>query len=267
MNYRHHYHVGNFADVFKHVILVALLQALRRKESAFCFLDTHAGIGRYDLQDAATQKSQEFLQGIAKVLPHLKAPPLIADYLQCVKTLNLSLPEQLHFYPGSPLIARQLLRPQDRMILTELHHEDFVALKKVFPHDKQVAIHHQDGYQGLKAFLPPKERRGLVLIDPPYEKPNELEDLVTTLAAAVMHWETGVYALWYPIKESRSIARFHRALQLKINRPMIMPELCIYPENPNAGLSGCGMVIVNPPWQLETEIQTVLPWLARVLKA
>jgi 23S rRNA (adenine2030-N6)-methyltransferase len=167
MNYRHIYHAGNFADVFKHVLLVALIRSLLQKDKAFCFLDTHAGIGRYDLQSTQAQKCKEFVGGIAKIMQQEKPPALIADYLNCVKKTNANAPDQLQFYPGSPDIVKQLMRPQDRMILTELHDEDYLTLRRAFPHDKQVGVHLQDGYQALKAFLPPPERRGLVLIDPP----------------------------------------------------------------------------------------------------
>jgi 23S rRNA (adenine2030-N6)-methyltransferase len=132
-------------------------------------------------------------------------------------------------------------------------------------HDRRVGVHHLDGYQGLKAFLPPAERRGLVLIDPPYEKPDELSDVVSTLANAVMRWETGVFALWYPIKESRSIARFHRALKLNILRPLLAMDFCIYPDSVGTALNGCGMVIVNPPWQLAETMKPVMAWLWRAL--
>jgi 23S rRNA (adenine2030-N6)-methyltransferase len=265
MNYRHSFHAGNFADVFKHIILVALLQSLSRKDNGFCFLDTHAGVGRYDLDSAAAKKSQEFTLGITKLIAAPKPPRLVSDYLQIVKKINSTTPDELHFYPGSPYIAREFIRPQDRMVLTELHDEDFSALKTIFPHNKQIGMHHQDGYQALKAFLPPKERRGLVLIDPPYEKPDELMQTCDALAAAVERWETGVFALWYPIKETRSIARFHQRLQLKIARPMLAIELSIHEETLATHLNGNGLIIVNPPWQFADEIKQILPWLWQTL--
>jgi 23S rRNA (adenine2030-N6)-methyltransferase len=265
MNYRHAYHAGNFADVFKHIILVALTQSLLRKEKGFCFLDTHAGVGHYDLLSGPAQKSKEFLGGIAKIMQEENPPPLIKDFIDCVKKANALAPETLRYYPGSPSIVRQLLRPQDRIVLTELHHDDYETLRSVFRDDKQVGIHHQDGYQGIKAFLPPPERRGLVLIDPPYEKPDEISHVVTQLDAAITRWETGIFALWYPIKESRSIVRFHRALKLKIARPTLVIELNIYPDNQATQLNGNGMIIVNPPFQFEAEIKAILPWLWRVL--
>jgi 23S rRNA (adenine2030-N6)-methyltransferase len=259
MNYRHSYHAGNFADVFKHIILMALTSTLLRKDKAFCYLDTHAGIGLYDLRSNAAQKSQEFVNGIQKVREQKDPPPLIQEYLRCVQTLPA------HHYPGSPYIVQQLLRPQDRMVLTELHGEDWQQLKNNFYYDKQVAVHHHDAYQALKAFLPPKERRGLVLIDPPYEIPNELTQITTALTEAVKRWDTGIYALWYPIKERRSIERFHQTLKQKISQPMLVVELSIYPENLNTHLNGNGMLIVNPPWQIDQQIKDVLPWLWKTL--
>jgi 23S rRNA (adenine2030-N6)-methyltransferase len=265
MNYRHAYHAGNFADVFKHIILVALTQALLRKDKGFCFLDTHAGVGHYNLLSAPAQKSKEFLGGIAKIMQQDNPPPLVKTYIDCVKKMNLLAPDTLQYYPGSPAIVRQFLRENDRMVLTELHEDDYLTLRRAFPHDKKVGVHHQDGYLGLKAFLPPPERRGLVLIDPPYEKPDELSDVVSTLGAAVTRWDTGIFALWYPVKESRSIVRFHRAVKLKIERPTLAIELNIFPDNLGTQLNGNGMIIVNPPWQFEEEIKAILPWLWRTL--
>ncbi len=264
MNYRHLYHAGNFTDVFKHIVLVALIQSLLKKDNAFCFIDTHAGIGLYDLFSTEAQKTKEFLLGIEKIAQHANPPELIKAYLACVRTANKSS-DTLQFYPGSPAIVDYFLRPQDRMVLTELHEADYLQLKKTFPHDKQIAIHHQDGYQGLKAFLPPKERRGLVLIDPPYEKPDELENLLSILPAAVKRWETGIFALWYPIKERLALERFLTSLKAKLTRPTCVTELSIYAENLPTHLNGSGMIIVNPPWQLDQTLKNNLPWLWEAL--
>jgi 23S rRNA (adenine2030-N6)-methyltransferase len=267
MNYRHSYHTGNFADVFKHIILTALTSALLRKENAFCFLDTHAGQGSYDLQASETQKTKEFTSGITKILQADNPPPLIQQYLQIVNTLNPDGIEPLRFYPGSSYFVRHFLREQDRIVLTELHEEDYQRLKQFYRRDKQVGVHHQDGYNALKAFLPPKERRGLVLIDPPYEQPDELMQMISVLEQALQRWETGIFALWYPIKEYRSIERFHQAVKQRLNRPMLISELSIFPENLATHLNGSGMLIINPPWQLDREINTVLPWLWQTLSS
>lgn len=263
MNYRHTYHAGSFTDVFKHVVLVALIQSLLRKETAFCYLETHAGIGHYDLHAETTQKSKEFVDGIQKVFAQKNPPQLIQDYLNCVKKLNNN--DELRFYPGSPYFAKALMREQDRMVLSELHPDDFQTLKNFFRHDKQIAVHHQDGYQSLKAFLPPKERRGLVLIDPPYEKPDELQKLPEILVHALKRWETGIYAVWYPIKARRQITQFYDEIKAKIQRPILISELCIYSEDIATQLNGCGMMVINPPWQFDQQLETILPWLWKTL--
>jgi 23S rRNA (adenine2030-N6)-methyltransferase len=263
MNYRHIYHAGNFADAFKHIILISLLQSLQRKETGFCYLETHAGIGRYELTSSAAQKSKEFENGIKKIFNGANPPVLIQDYLASVKKLNPE--ETLDLYPGSPYFAKQFLRPQDRMVLSELHPEDYQTLKNFFARDKQVAVHHQDGYQSLKAFLPPKERRGLILIDPPYEKPDELAALPGILAQTMKRFETGLYAVWFPIKTRAQLKYFYRQLEVKINKPMLLAELCIYSESVPTQLNGCGMLIVNPPWQFDQEVKLLLPWLWKTL--
>lgn len=275
MNYRHLYHAGNFADVFKHIILIALTKSFLRKENAFCYLDTHAGIGKYDLSSEAAQKSKEYENGIVKILQAENPPELVQDYLKCINTLadargsDLTEPRPSgsgnFVYPGSPEIVKHFLRPQDRMILCELHAEDVKILKKNYPHNKQIAIHHQDGYQSLKALLPPKERRGLILIDPPYENTNEFSHIISALSQALKRFETGVYAIWYPIKDRDSIVRFHRELKATISRPMLISELMLYPDNLATHLNGCGMLIINPPFQLDQQIEKILPWLWKTL--
>lgn len=263
MNYRHAYHAGNFADVFKHTIIIALLKSLLRKDTAFCYIETHAGTGRYDLHSDAAQKSKEFMNGVEKVIAEENPPPLIQDYLACIKKLNSN--NDLHYYPGSPYFARCFLRSQDRMVLSELHPDDYQSLKHFFKHHNQIGVHYQDGYQSLKAFLPPKERRGLVLIDPPYEKPGELTSLPDILSNAIKRWETGIYALWYPIKTRQQLTHFYRELKAKISRPFIVSEFLIYSEEIATHLNGCGMVVINPPWQFETQLEMIIPWLRKVL--
>lgn len=263
MNYRHQYHAGNFADVFKHIVLIALTQSFLQKDSAFCYLDTHAGIGQYDLFTKEAQKTREFSNGISQIFLQKELPTLVQTYKQCIQKINTD--EELRFYPGSPLFVKELIRPQDRMVLSELQNEDVLTLKKLFARNPQIAVHNQDGYQSLKAFIPPKERRGLVLIDPPYEQANELEQLTKKLPEAVTRWETGVFALWYPIKNRAAVERAQRTLMNRIQRPVLITELAIHAENAALGLSGSGLFIVNPPWQLADELKKVMPWLWRIL--
>lgn len=262
MNYRHIYHAGNFADVFRHIILVALLEALQRKDSAFCYLDTHAGIGRYDLNSVEAQKTKEFLTGIDRVINYSGSefPDIVKTYLHCVREEY-----QHHLYPGSPLIARRLLRAQDQMILSELHPEDFRTLKSQFIGDKQVAVHHLDGYLALKAFLPPKTRRGLVLIDPPFEREDEVDQIIEGLKQALKRWQTGVYALWYPIKDNHLVSDLHRQLKLLTGEQILCAEFTIMPADQINVFRGCGMALINPPWKFDEQLKPVIDWLWSVL--
>src|SRR3569623_1409897 len=204
LSYRHAFHAGNFADVHKHAIVCVLLAALQKKEGGLCFLDTHGGAGRYDLHSPEAQKNQEFQSGIGRVWRRSDVPAALSPYLAAVQSINprAADTEWPRFYPGSPRLVRALLRPQDRMILTELHPTDAAALKDEFAGDRQVAVHHLDAYQGLKAFLPPKERRCMTLINPAYELRDEGERAVSALSAAWRRWPQGVFAWWYPVTQS-----------------------------------------------------------------
>lgn len=268
MNYRHIYHAGNFADVVKHVILTALLSSLARKDAPYCYIDTHAGIGYYDLFAQESQKTKEFINGIEKVIAQDNPPPVVKTFLQAVHAINNRLLHaqyaSLRYYPGSPMIARHFARPHDRLIASELHPDDYQTLRQTFAGDKQVSIHHMDGFLGLKAFLPPKERRGLVLIDPPYEDTDEFSRLAQHLPMALKKWETGMYAIWFPIKDRPQVERFYRSLETHVERPILAVELSIYPDLAHH-LNGTGMAIINPPWQFDTTLQETLPWLWKAL--
>lgn len=269
MNYRHGYHAGSFTDVFKHTILISLIKSLQQKNSAFCYLDTHSGAGCYDLFAETAQKSKEFETGIAKVFHAENPPALIKEYLSCVQAINAhssnSTASSLRYYPGSPAIMRYFSRKQDRLVLTELHPQEYQLLKKEFTGTAQANVHLLDGYQGLKAFLPPKERRGLILIDPPYERPNELTYLVSMLQTALKRFATGVYAIWYPIKNRSIIDQFYSSLKENIQKPILITELSIYPEESPLHLNGSGMAIINPPWQFDDQVAEFLPWLWKIL--
>ncbi len=263
MNYRHAFHAGNFADVFKHVLLSLLLKSLSRKDSPFFYLDTHAGAGRYDLNGVAAQKTGEYRDGI-KRLWNDQSLPEVAGYLAAVRALNDG--DTLRYYPGSPRIARFFLRPQDRAVLLELRPEECTQLKAEFAGDRQVIVQGQDGYTGLKAFLPPKERRGLVLIDPPYESDKEFEQVIDGLRMAHARWDSGMYALWYPIKSRPPVERFHRMLVATNIRKILLAEFSPYPEDSAFRLNGCGMVVINPPWKLDETLRSLLPDLMNVLQ-
>ena len=266
MNYRHLYHAGNFSDVLKHIVMIALLRALTKKETPFCFLDTHAGIGLYPLQSIETQKSREYESGIANLLArnNNNAPELIKEYIAIINDFNAGAVQK---YLGSPLIAEKYLRDQDQLILCELHSTDIITLKENMPKRKNIAIHHTDAYLGMKAFLPPKLKRGIVMIDPPFELPNEFERIENALKRALTHWQSGHYMIWYPIKDQKKTNQFYRSL-----RDLQKPTLCIEFElvNPPAGdkLSCCGIALVNPPWQVEEMLKlSILPYLATALIA
>ncbi|GAB4508515.1 MAG: 23S rRNA (adenine(2030)-N(6))-methyltransferase RlmJ [Sulfuricaulis sp.] len=263
MNYRHIFHAGNFADVFKHVVLSLLLKSLQQKDMPFCYLDTHAGAGRYDLSSAAAQKTGEYRDGI-KRLWNGQSMPELADYLAAVRALNDA--DSLRYYPGSPRIARFFLRPKDRAVLLELRPQECTQLKAEFAGDRQVLVQGQDGYVGLKAFLPPKERRGLVLIDPPYESDKEFEQVIEGLRVAHTRWDSGTYALWYPIKSRPPVERFHRMLIATGIRKILLAEFSPYPEDTAFRLNGCGMVVINPPWKLDETLHSLLPALLEVLR-
>lgn len=268
MNYRHSYHAGNFADVIKHVMLVALISSLLRKETPFCYIDTHAGAGYYDLFSEFAVKKKEYNNGIIKLIQQERPPKIVKQYLDCVRKINNQLTgstyASLRYYPGSPYIVRYFARPKDRIIACELQPQEYQTLKTTFAGDKQVSVHHTDGYLGLKAFLPPNEHRGLVLIDPPYENPDEFTRIVHSLPISLKRWESGIYAIWYPIKEKIQVERFHRAVREIIRHPVLIIELSIYPDLPGH-LNGCGLAIVNPPWQFEKTAQEFISWLWKAL--
>lgn len=265
MNYRHAFHAGNFADVFKHAILIGLLEALKAKPAAFCYVDTHAGRGRYDLRGEHAERTREHADGVQRLLAADGLPPLLARYVELVRDFDGTRGGTLAQYPGSPLIASRLMREQDRAILCELHEEDAAALRAALHGDARFAVHRRDGYAALKALLPPAQKRGLVLIDPPFEAADEFASLAERLMSAYRKWPTGLYAVWYPIKDEREVAAFARRLASGGMANVLRAELRLS-EVPAAGrLAGSGMVIVNPPWTLQDELSTLMPPLAKIL--
>lgn len=264
LGYRHGFHAGNFADVFKHVLLIRLIQALRTKEKPFRVMDTHAGAGRYDLQSAAAQKNQEFADGIGRLWKHTGLSPELDEYLERVRALNLD--GRLRWYPGSPRIARDLLRPVDRLALTELHPNEFPRLAAEFGRDRQVTIRQTDGYAALESFLPPPERRGLVLLDPAYEAKDEFSRVAAAVHLIHRRWANGGIAIWYPILDRAPSLRFQRSLQESGIPAILCAELRLYPSDGPPGLRGCGMIMINPPWKLEATLQRLLPELLHSLQ-
>ena len=266
MNYRHAFHAGNFADVLKHVVLVRVLLHLRTKDSAFRFVETHAGAGRYDLQGDAANRTSEWRNGIGRLLAKSlgrEADEVIEPYLAVVRGRNAGT--ELKSYPGSPLIALALTRLQDRLVFHELHPEEYAALAALVGRGNHARAVESDGWAALKAELPPPERRGCVLLDPPFEDPGEFARLADGLVQAYRRWATGIYLLWYPIKETREVESFARRVA-RLGIPKILRiELAVGTPAADQALAACGILAVNPPWTLERDLVTLLPALARTL--
>jgi 23S rRNA (adenine2030-N6)-methyltransferase len=267
MNYRHIYHAGNFADVLKHAVLARLIVYMEQKDKAFRVLDTHAGIGLYDLSSEEAQKTGEWQDGIGRLLDAdipAKAKALLQPYLTAVRDLN---PDGgLKLYPGSPKLTRMLMRPQDRLSAMELHPDDYETLHRLFDGDFQSRITQLDGWLALGAHLPPKEKRGLVLVDPPFEVAGEFERLADGLAKAWRRFSGGTFCLWYPLKQGAPIAAFHAALKALEIPKMLCAELSVRSDRDTTGLSGSGLIIVNPPYKLKDELDVLLPFLKDRLK-
>ena len=260
MNYRHAFHAGNFGDVLKHLVLVALLERLTQKDKPLFFLDTHAGRGRYDLDGDAARRSGESGGGIRRLAVAKSLPPLAARYLALVRGLDAANAARIRFYPGSPRIAALLMRPADHAALCELAPHEAEELKREFALDGRFAVHLRDGYESLKALLPPQERRGLVLVDPPYEaQEQEFGTVADALAAAQRRWPQGVFAAWYPIKRATTVAAFHASLADRDVKKLLVAELSVHPEDSAVGLNGSGMALLNPPWKLDEELAATLP--------
>ncbi|MGF6157880.1 23S rRNA (adenine2030-N6)-methyltransferase [Ensifer sp. KUDG1] len=262
MNYRHIYHAGNFADVLKHAVLARLVTYLQQKEKAFRVLDTHAGIGLYDLSSEEAQKTGEWRDGVGRLLDG-ELPPeiaaILAPYLSSIRALNPG--SELTLYPGSPKLARMLFRPQDRLSAMELHPDDYETLHRLFDADFQSRVTELDGWLALGAHLPPKEKRGLILVDPPFEKEGEYERLADGLARGYRRFTGGVYCLWYPLKQGAPIKAFHEALKALDIPKMLCAELSVRSDRETTGLSGSGLIIVNPPFTLKSELDLLLPFL------
>jgi 23S rRNA (adenine2030-N6)-methyltransferase len=272
MNYRHAFHAGNFADVIKHIVLVRMLVYLQEKNAAFRVIDSHAGAGLYDLTSEEAARSGEWLTGIARILQARfsdNALPLIAPYLDIVRAFNPA-GAPLKTYPGSPLIARAMLRPQDRLTACELEGTARKALIETLRRDVQARVVDLDGWIALSAFVPPKERRGLVLIDPPFEAKDEFERLAAGFRAAFAKWPSGSYLLWYPAKSRRATDELTRQVARAIAdaRPpgkCLRVEFSVAPQTAGMSLASAGLLVVNPPWTLLAELKTILPELEKPL--
>jgi 23S rRNA (adenine2030-N6)-methyltransferase len=246
LSYRHAFHAGNFADVFKHALLTRLLIALGTKEKPYLYLDTHAGIGRYDLMHPWAQKAREYENGISRLWSAKDVPAELLPYMEAVRAVNPY--PTLRFYPGSPLIAQRFVREHDRMVLVELNKADHAEVKALFEHEKHVAVELKDAYHALKAYLPPRERRGLVLIDSSFDRAREFDRIVKAVKEAHALWPTGMYAIWYPMMEPGPMRDF--------------AEIVVRERDESGIIPGCGLLIVNPPWRFDTQSKPIVEWLA-----
>jgi 23S rRNA (adenine2030-N6)-methyltransferase len=272
MNYRHAFHAGNFADVVKHAALALLIERLKAKPGAFRVIDTHAGVGLYDLGAGEAARTGEWRDGIGRlwnVTPPARLALLLAPYLAAVRAANGDR-AALARYPGSPWIARHLFRKQDRLTAVELHPQEAKLLEALFAGDIQVRTIALDGWLALGAFVPPKERRGLVLVDPPFEERDDFQTMLDGLIAAHRKWPTGTYVLWYPVKDRAAVARFRLNLAKSGIRRLLRAELTVRGPASTAApreatFDGTGLVICNPPWQFADTLGTLLAGLVPLL--
>jgi len=261
LSYRHAFHAGNFADVLKHTILIQILEHLGKKDKPFCCIDTHAGPGKYELDGDYAQKNQEYQNGIGKLWQRDDLPECVAEYLNLVKRFNQ--PDKLTRYPGSPLLIKQMLRNKDRLCLFELHSTEIKLLKDLT--SQHITVSHGDGLKDSLKLLPPIERRGLVLIDPSYEIKNDYTQVVDALKLMHKRFAVGTYALWYPVINRRKNQLLEKAIQTSGINNVQLFELGIRNDSNEHGMTSSGMIIINPPWTLLSQMQQTLPWLAEVL--
>ena len=263
LSYRHSYHAGNHADVLKHIVLTLCINALKEKEKPFLYLDTHSGAGRYLLKSEHSEKTGEYLSGINLLWQQSNIPELLNTYLSVIKRYNPF--SELKYYPGSPLIAKQLLRQQDKLNLTELHPTDYPLLRQEFSKDKRAKVLREDGFAQLKSKLPHQFRRGIILIDPSYEIKDDYQIIPKALFEAYKRFATGVYLIWYPVvSRTQTQKMIDSIIQLGIRR-ISQFELAIKPDNNQKGMTASGMLVINPPWKLHEQMQTILPWLKNTL--
>ncbi|SEE69658.1 23S rRNA (adenine(2030)-N(6))-methyltransferase RlmJ [Pseudomonas coleopterorum] len=264
MNYRHAFHAGNHADVFKHIVLTRLVALMSRKEQPFAYIDTHAGLGLYDLSGDQATRTGEWLEGIARLWQATDRPALTDDYVKVINRLNAE--GELRYYPGSPELARRLMRQQDRVLLNEKHPDDGQLLKDNMKKDPRVAVHLGEGWHVPRALLPVAEKRAVMLIDPPFEQLDELQRCAKAMKETIGRMRQTVAAIWYPIKDdSRALKRFYQELTSSGAPKLLRVELLVHPLDTPQSLNGSGLVISNPPWGLEEELNTLMPWLANLL--
>ncbi len=263
LSYRHSYHAGNFADVLKHIVQIAIIEYLKKKDKPFTVHDTHSGAGNYLIDSTHMQKTGEFHDGIEKLLDQRTGVGVIDQYVKLVKQCNPV--GKLREYPGSPRIAASLLREQDRLQCTELHSTDHELLTQLFAGNKQVRVEKMDAWQGVKAMLPPQHRRGMVLIDPSYELERDYRDMLPALQMAMERWATATYAIWYPVMDRNRTESFIRQF-VKADIPnMLRVEMCVRADASGRGMTGSGLLVINPPYTLAQHMAQAMPVLKKLL--
>jgi 23S rRNA (adenine2030-N6)-methyltransferase len=263
LSYRHAFHAGNFADVLKHSVLSLVLDYMTRKEKGFHYIDSHSGAGMYQLAEEYAQKTGEYKDGIAKIINDENAPESLEPYLSLIKSLNLnsSSSDELEVYPGSPGIAKAFVRRQDSSHLFELHPTDIQHLEDFCQRWRKVFVKQSDGYQGVLGLIPPPSRRGVVLIDPPYELKEDYQKAVKTIVKAYEKFSTGTYILWYPVVKRQLIEQMSHNFVKSSVRNVLQVEFCLENDTDEYGMTGTGLFIVNPPWQLAAQLEQILPYM------
>ncbi|MBJ7539962.1 23S rRNA (adenine(2030)-N(6))-methyltransferase RlmJ [Marinomonas transparens] len=263
LSYRHIYHAGNHADILKHLVVSQICRHLIKKEAPFFYLDTHAGIGQYSLDSEQAQKNKEFQSGIARLLDEKNLPESIEALLDIVKEMNPN--KSLQFYPGSPKIVDYYVRQKDKLHLCELHPNDYPILAALFPNKRRANVSKEDGFSSVRAMLPPPQKRGFVLMDPPYEVKKDYQYVVKALQEGCQRFPQGTYAIWYPVLNRKQADDLLKAVKATKIRNVLLLELCIRDSEKERGMAGSGMIVVNPPWTLEQEAKEFLPALSKIL--
>ena len=262
LSYRHAFHAGNFADVLKHSVLSLVLDYMTRKEKGFCYIDSHSGAGMYQLKDEYAQKTGEYKDGIGKIINDEHAPEALEPYLSLINSLNLNPSDgELDIYPGSPGVAKAFVRRQDSSHLFELHPTDIKHLEDFCQRWRKVFVKQSDGYQGVLGIVPPPSRRGVVLIDPPYELKEDYQKAVKTIIKAYSKFSTGTYIIWYPVVKRHFIEQMEKDFSNSEVKNLLQVEFCLEDDTDEYGMTGTGLFIVNPPWQLSEQLEEILPYM------
>lgn len=262
LSYRHAFHAGNFADVLKHSVLTLVLEYITRKDKGFTYIDTHSGAGMYQLADEYAQKTGEYKNGIEKLISQKDLPEALVPYIELISALNT---DELSYYPGSPGIAKQFTRRQDSAHLFELHPTDIQHLSAYCQRWNKSHVKQEDGYKGLLGLLPPPSRRAVVLMDPPYELKEDYPKAVKTLIKAYRKFATGTYILWYPVVKRELITQMQQSFISSDVKNILQVEFCLAPDTEEYGMTGTGLFIINPPWQLKQQLSEILPYLQKEL--